>query len=89
MGIQGDAEVDSTRGAHATRKVGIAKQISPHSLRHTFAIRALRFSGNAVTVSKLLGHASVATTQVYLNHLGLGELRAAVPHLPTHVDRFL
>ncbi len=60
----------------------IAKPISPHSLRHTFAIRALRFSGNILAVSKMLGHANVATTQVYLNHLGLGELRRAIPHLP-------
>jgi len=60
----------------------IAKPISPHSLRHTFAIRALRFSGNILAVSKMLGHANVATTQVYLNHLGLGELRRATPHLP-------
>jgi site-specific recombinase XerC len=60
----------------------IAKPISPHSLRHTFAIRALRYSGNILAVSKMLGHANVATTQVYLNHLGLGELRRAIPHLP-------
>jgi integrase/recombinase XerC len=60
----------------------IAKPISPHSLRHTFAIRALRFSGNILAVSKMLGHANVATTQVYLDHLGLGELRRAIPPLP-------
>ncbi len=64
----------------------IAKPISPHSLRHTFAIRALRFSGNILAVSKMLGHANVATTQVYLNHLGLGELRRATPHLPEVED---
>ncbi|WP_243325162.1 tyrosine-type recombinase/integrase [Geothrix sp. SG200] len=60
----------------------IAKPISPHSLRHSFAIRALRYSGNILAVSKMLGHANVATTQTYLDHLGLGELRRAVPHLP-------
>jgi site-specific recombinase XerD len=58
------------------------KQISPHALRHTFAIRALWGGANLVAVSKLLGHASVATTQRYLDHLELGELRAAVPPLP-------
>jgi len=35
-----------------------------------------------IAVQKLLGHASVATTQRYLDHLGLAELRQAVPDLP-------
>ena len=59
-----------------------AKAISPHALRHTYAIRALRAGGNVIAVQKLLGHASVATTQRYLDHLALGELRAVVPPLP-------
>jgi len=33
-------------------------------------------------VSKLLGQANIATTSRYLDHLGLAELRAAVPALP-------
>lgn len=59
-----------------------AKHCSPHTMRHTYAIRALRHGANLIAVSKLLGHASVTTTQRYLDHLELGELRAAVPHLP-------
>jgi site-specific recombinase XerD len=59
-----------------------AKAISPHALRHTYAIRALRAGGNVIAVQKLLGHASVATTERYLDHLALDELRAAVPPLP-------
>lgn len=35
-----------------------------------------------MAVSELLGHATVATPHGYLDHLRLGELRAAVPHLP-------
>jgi site-specific recombinase XerD len=67
----------------AIERAGLAaKAISPHSLRHTYAIRALRAGGNLMAVQKLLGHASVATTQRYLDHLALGELRAAVPPLP-------
>jgi len=60
----------------------VAKDVSPHSLRHTYAIRALRAGASVVAVSKLLGHSSIATTQRYLDHLELGELRAAVPCLP-------
>jgi site-specific recombinase XerD len=67
----------------AIERAGLtAKAISPHALRHTFAIRSLRSGGNVIAVQKLLGHASVATTQRYLDHLALGELRAVVPPLP-------
>jgi len=82
------------RGRLSTRAVGDvvnrctaasgidAKHVSPHALRHTFALRSLRRGGNVVAVSKLLGHASITTTQRYVDHLALGELRAAVPELP-------
>jgi len=33
-------------------------------------------------VSKLLGHAAISTPQKYVDHLALGEPRAAVPNLP-------
>ncbi len=42
------------------------KDVTPHVLRHTFATRLLREAEtNLVTVSALLGHASVATTEIY------------------------
>jgi site-specific recombinase XerD len=64
-------------------KAGItAKKISPHALRHTYALRALRAGGNVVALARLLGHASIATTERYVDHLALDELRAAVPALP-------
>jgi site-specific recombinase XerD len=67
----------------AAHRAGIAaKAISPHSLRHTMAIRSLRGGASVVAVSKVLGHASIATTQRYLDHLELGELRLALPVLP-------
>ncbi len=67
----------------AAHQAGIhAKRVTPHALRHTFAIPALRLHGNVMAVSKLLGHRSVATTQRYLDHLAVAELRDAVPLLP-------
>jgi integrase/recombinase XerC len=60
----------------------VAKRISPHALRHTYALRALRKSGNVVAVSKLLGHSQLSTTQRYVDHLETSELRLTVPHLP-------
>jgi site-specific recombinase XerD len=59
-----------------------AKRISPHAARHTYALRALRSGANVVAVQKLLGHASIATTQRYVDHLETSELRDAVPDLP-------
>ena len=67
----------------AANRAGItAKIVSPHTLRHSFAVRCLRAGHDAEAVRRLLGHASIATTQRYLDHLQLGELRAAVPELP-------
>ena len=78
----------SVRGAagivtRATAAAGIVgKRLSPHSLRHGFAIRALRAGANVFAVSKLLGHSSAAVTGRYLDHCELPELLAAVPALP-------
>ena len=62
--------------------VAPGKAISPHALRHTYAIRCLRAGGNLKALQELLGHASIETTERYLRHLQLAELRAAVPALP-------
>jgi len=59
-----------------------AKRISPHSLRHTYAMRYLRAGGHLVALAGILGHASVTTTQRYLDHLDLEDLKATVPPLP-------
>lgn len=64
------------------RTAGVAKTISPHALRHTYAIRYLRSGGTLSALAKLLGHASVTTTQRYVDHLALGEIRATLPPLP-------
>jgi uncharacterized cupin superfamily protein len=65
-----------TQTARCTRAAGIdAKRISPHRLRHTSAIRSLRSRHDVIAVQKPLEHASVATTQRYLDHLDLAELR--------------
>jgi site-specific recombinase XerD len=68
---------------NAARAAGIAaKRVSPHTLRHTYALRTLRASRNLMAVRTLLGHASVATTQRYVDHLELAELRAALAPFP-------
>lgn len=46
-------------------EAGIAKRVTPHVLRHTFATAVLRNGGDIRFIQQLLGHASVATTQIY------------------------
>lgn len=61
----------------------MGKRCSPHTLRHTYAIRALRAGASEPAIGKLLGHSENSTaTRRYVDHLELDELRAVVPALP-------
>ena len=46
-------------------KQGIASNVHPHLLRHSFASHVLQSSGDLRAVQEMLGHASISTTQVY------------------------
>ena len=66
--------------ARLADQAGIAKQIHPHTLRHSFATNLLQDTKNLFLVSKALGHANISSTMVYL-HLVDGELETAMKNL--------
>jgi integrase len=82
-----DGKVYSQRGAQwaitqAVRKAGIAKEVSLHTLRHTYATHLLEQGINILTIKELLGHAHIDTTMVYL-HLARPSVSLAFSPLDT------
>jgi integrase/recombinase XerC len=54
-------------------KLGLPRHVHPHMLRHSFASHLLQSSGDLRAVQEMLGHASIASTQVY-THLDFQHL---------------
>jgi len=48
-------------------KAGVAKKVSPHVLRHTFAVNCIKKGISTRALQSLLGHDRLATTEIYLN----------------------
>ena len=51
--------------AASAKRVGLTEQVTPHSMRHSFATHLLDGGADIRVVQELLGHASVTTTQIY------------------------
>lgn len=63
------------------KTTGIKKHITFHCARHTFACLLLSYGTDIYTTSKLLGHTSVKTTEIYA-HIVDEKKRAAVDNIP-------
>lgn len=66
-------------------QAGIKKSISPHTFRHSFATHLLEGGANLRAIQEMLGHESIATTEIY-THIDRNRLRAEIiEHHPRNI----
>src|SRR6266702_4140087 len=66
----------------AVQRAGLARQVTPHQMRHAFGSNVADAGGAADEIADLMGHRSLSSTKVYL-HPDPARLRAAVERVPS------
>ncbi len=68
-----------------TEKAGVLKVVSPHTFRHSFATHLLEGGANLRAIQEMLGHESIATTEIY-THIDRTQLRKEIlEHHPRNI----
>lgn len=76
-GAQLTREMIFTIVKNLAQEIGLTKNVSPHTFRHSFATHLLEGGANLRAIQEMLGHESITTTEIY-THLDQGYLKEAI-----------